>query len=243
MILKRTFYFSLLTLFFLLTSPATRRTDNQFNWQTLESGMLKVHWYQGDAQFGQAALDAARAGLDSISRYLPLKLEQPVEIFMYANPQDLQSDLVPGSETWIAGHADPATGVIRVVIEPGTEQGIKMEQRIPHELMHVMLYRYIGAGYQNIPAWLREGIATNAELYPNTDFDRVLAEAAEGNRLIPLTDLCVSFPVDTGQAFLAYAEAGSFTNYLRETYGSAGLLDLASTYADGVDCERGTVRP
>jgi hypothetical protein len=64
----------------------------------------------------------------------------------------------------------------------------------------------------------------------------------QGNRLIPLKDLCVFFPADTGQAFLAYAEARSFTNYLRETYGSNGLLDLASAYADGVDCERGTER-
>jgi hypothetical protein len=239
MILRRTFYFSLLTLFFLITSPATRRTDNQFNWQTLESGMLKVHWYQGDANFGQAALDAAQAGLDSISRYLPPKLEQPVEIFMYANPEDLQSELVPGSETWIAGHADPATGVIRVVIEPGTDQGIKMEQRIPHELMHVMLYRHVGAGYQNIPAWLREGMATLAETYPNADYDRTLADATASDRLIPLKELCSSFPEDAGQAFLAYAESRSFTNFLRETYGSTGLLDLASTYADGVDCERG----
>jgi len=51
-----------------------------------------------------------------------------------------------------------------VVIEPGPNQSIVMEQRIPHELMHVMLYRSIGAGYNNLPAWLREGTATLAEV-------------------------------------------------------------------------------
>jgi hypothetical protein len=126
-----------------------------------------------------------------------------------------------------------------VVIEPGTQQKIIMEQRIPHELMHVMMSRAVGAGYEMIPAWLREGMATLAEIYPNPDYDRVLGDAANSGDLIPLQDLCGSFPADTGQAFLAYAESRSFTNYLYETYGSSGLLKLASSYTDGVDCERG----
>lgn len=129
-----------------------------------------------------------------------------------------------------------------VVIEPGAEQSILMEQRIPHELMHVMLYRQVGAGYPNIPIWLREGIAMLAEIYPNPDYDRVLAEAGANDMLIPLKDLCDSFPPGAGEAFLAYAESRSFTTYLHDTYGSSGLLSLAGYYADGVDCERGTER-
>jgi hypothetical protein len=219
-----------------------RYADNRFNWQTLESGTLRVNWYHGDASFGQAALDAAQSGLGSISQLMTLDLARPVEIFIYANTNDLRGTLVLGGEDWVAGHADPALGVVMVVIEPGAEQGIRMEQRIPHELMHVILYRSVGRGYQNIPAWLREGVATLAEIYPNADYDRVLATASASNALIPLKDLCVSFPSDVGQAFLAYAEARSFTSYVHSTYGSAGLLSLVSSYADGVDCENGTER-
>lgn len=219
-----------------------RYADNRFNWQTLESGTLRVNWYQGDASFGQAALDAAQSGLGSISRVMTLDLARPVEIFIYANTNDLRGTLVLGGEDWVAGHADPALGVVMVVIEPGPVQGIQMEQRIPHELMHVIMYRSVGKGYQDIPAWLREGTATLAEIYPNADYDRVLATASASNALIPLKDLCVAFPTDVGQAFLAYAEARSFTSYVHSTYGSAGLLSLVSSYADGVDCENGTER-
>lgn len=204
--------------------------------------MLKVHWYQGNGNFGQAALDAAQAGLESIGNFLPSSIEQPIDIFIYATVDDLQSEQVPGSQSWAAGHADPALGAIMVVIPPGPEQGITMEQRIPHELMHVMLYRQVGAGYETIPVWLREGMATLAEIYPNTEYDRVLADAVSGDRLIPLREICRSFPTETGGAFLAYAEARSFTSYLHDTYGSSGLLDLAAAYADGVDCERGPER-
>lgn len=240
--LKPTSYFSLFPLLVMLTLLTAHQADDPFNWQTLESGALKVHWYQGDANFGQAALETSQAGLESIAKLVPPNLEPPIEIFIYANADDLRGALVSGNENWVAGHADPALGVVRVAIEPGAEQKITMEQRIPHELMHIMLYRSIGPGYQNVPAWLREGMATLAEIYPNADYDRVLADAVKNNDLIPLKDLCVSFPAEAGQAFLAYAESRSFTNYLHDTYGSTGLQNLLRSYADGVDCERGTER-
>jgi len=219
-----------------------RYEDNRFDWQTLENSMLKVHWYNGDASFGQAALNAAQAGLGSNGALMPLDLTQPVDVFIYANSDDLRGTLVLGGEDWVAGHADPALGVVMAVIEPGAEQSIALEQRIPHELMHVMMYRSVGARYNNLPAWLREGTATLAEIYPNADYDRALTDAGANNDLIPLKDLCTSFPANAGQAFLAYAESRSFTSSLRDTYGSSGLLNLAAAYADGVDCEHGPER-
>lgn len=219
---------------------SVRYADDRFEWQTLESGTLRVSWYAGDEAFGQAAMDTLQAGLASVSRLVAVDLAQPVEFYIYANADDLRATLGDSASQWIAGHADPALGVVMVIIEPGPDQSIRMEQRIPHELMHVMLYRAVGAGYSNIPAWLSEGTATLVELYPNADYDRVLMGASEDNRLFALSSLCGAFPADTGQAFLAYAQSRSFTNYLHETYGSSGLLKLASSYADGVDCQRGT---
>lgn len=216
--------------------------DDGFDWQTLESDTLRVRWYNGDANFGQASLSAAHAGLESIRTLIPLDLAEPIEIFIYANADDLRGTLNPGAEAWVVGHADPAPGVVKVLIEPGTEQSILMEQRIPHELMHVMLYRHVGTGYHNVPAWLREGLATLAETYPNPDYERVLSDAVATDTLIPLKELCTSFPSIAGEAFLAYAESRSFTDYILDTYGSSGLLSLAAYYADGVDCDHGTER-
>jgi hypothetical protein len=219
-----------------------RYMDERFEWQTLESGGLRIYWYAEDEGFGQAAMEAARAGLESVGRMVPTDISRPVEFFIYANTDDLRATLSLSGDNWAAGHADPALGVVMIAIEPGAEQRIAMEQRIPHELMHVMLYRRVGVGYHNIPAWLREGMATLVESPPNPDYQRVLADAAAADRLIPLQQLCGSFPADTGSAFLAYAEARSFASYLHETYGSNDLLDLAATYAGGIDCERGAER-
>ncbi len=216
--------------------------DNRFVWQTLEADTIKIHWYNGDANFGGAAMNAALSGLESINRIVPLDLTQPIDVYIYSGKDDLHATLASSGEAWVVGHADPALGVVAAVVGPGADQTIHMERLIPHELMHVMLYRNVGAGYNNLPAWLREGVATLAEINPSADYDNVLFEKAKINGLIPLADLCGSFPADAGAAFLAYAESRSFTSYLHDTYGAAGLLNLARIYADGVNCELGTER-
>src|SRR5690349_23888211 len=126
----------------------------------LEAGSLHIHWYEGDPNFGQAALNGAQAGLTSISALMALDLTPAVDVFIYATQEDLRGTLVLGGEDWVAGHADPALGVVMVAVEPDAEQNITLERRLPHELMHVMMYRSVGAGYHNLPAWLREGTAT-----------------------------------------------------------------------------------
>lgn len=218
-----------------------RYDDDRFQWRTLESAGVRIHWYNGDDQFGIAALNAAQAGLQSIRGFFAPDLTQPVDVFIYANESDLRGILY-FTEDWVVGHSDSPTGIVMVLVEPGPEQGIILEQRIPHELMHVLFYRQVGAGYDKVPAWLREGISTLAEVYPNPDYDNVLKDAAARDVLIPMQNLCASFSPKLDLAFLAYAQSQSFTNYLRGQYGAEGLLALAQIYAGGVDCERGPER-
>ena len=218
---------------------ATHYDDNRFGWQTLESEMLRVHWYGSSAEFGQALLATAQAGLESVSRLIPVRPDRPVEFYVYKSLGDLRGTLVPGSQEWIAGHADPSLGIIMVAIEPGPAQETTMQQRIPHELMHILLYRALGDGSALLPAWLREGTAGLAEMISNTSYDSALQSAVSRSDWIPLNSLCGSFPDNTDRAFLAYAESRSFVSYIYTTYGSSGLFKLASVYANGVSCEDG----
>lgn len=210
--------------------------DNRFTWQSLESNGLRVFWFQGDASFAQSTLNTALAGVRAINEMFPVDLNQPVDIYIYPSQNDLS---FPGFEPWTVGLANAPSGVALVVIEPGLEQSLQMEQRIPHELMHVLLGRHIGTGYRNLPAWLREGMATLVEINPTSEYDRVLLESDGRDAWIALPDLCASFPSQPDTAFLAYAESRSFINYMRNTYGSTKLLELARAYADDVTCERG----
>lgn len=217
-------------------------TDNRFEWQTREEDNLRVHWYEGNASFGIAALDTARTGLQEIASLFPVDATAPLDIYIYASPAELQNALFMGGENWVAGHASPALGIVLVSIVPGVEEKILMERQIPHELAHVLLYRHLDEGYDLLPTWLLEGIASNVELYPNPDYELALTRAVDNNALIPIAELCAPFPRDASDAFLAYAEATSFTDYLYKEYGKSGMDALLRAYADGLSCETGANR-
>jgi len=214
-------------------------SDNRFTWRDTSEGPIIVHWYDGDDVFARAALDAAGRGLIGMKEIVPLVLDKPVDIYIYSTVDDLKGALELGGHEWIGAHADPALGIVMVAIKPGGRQNVEMEMELPHELTHVMMYRSLGDGYARLPAWFREGTAAMMEIYPNADYAQALKIASENGSVIPISELCASFPTDAGSAFLAYAESQSFTTYLRDTYGVTRFHDLTVAYADGKSCEVG----
>jgi hypothetical protein len=221
------------------TSKTFYYEDNRFDWKKLEEGSFRVHWYAGDLQFAQNVLDTAQAGLKQIQSFLLLPAPPEIDIYIYSDTTSMQGVLNPGSQDWVAGHADPELGVIVTELPEGPDQQLLMKQRIPHELMHILLFQSTYPGYRNIPTWLNEGLATNAEIYPNPDYRITLQNAVEGESLIPMSSLCNTFPRNNSDALLSYAQSFSFTNYLYRTYGTSGLEELVTAYANGMDCERG----
>jgi hypothetical protein len=213
--------------------------DDRFPWQEISRANVTTHWYAGDDSFGAASMDAAGGGLLAINALIPVSLTEPIDIYIYSNAADLQDTLFLGGEEWVGGHANPELGIVLVAIPPSPSQGIEMQTKIPHELAHVMLYRWLGEKYANQPAWLVEGIAAMVELYPNPDYARALEIAGANNSLIPFEDLCLSFPADAGSAFQAYAQSQSFVTYLRDSFGTSGLTRLLNSYGDGFNCELG----
>lgn len=213
--------------------------DNRYQWQTIEDELFRVHWYAGGAVFGQSVLDAAWAGLERAESLLELGERETVDIYVYASGKELQSTLRLAGLNWVAGHADPELNLVVVSLPEGPDQRRETERQIPHELMHILLYQAVGEGYDNLPTWFNEGVASANELRPNSDYYLVLERATEQDSLIRLEQLCASFPQDTS-VYLAYAESDSFIRYLHQKYGSAGLSGLLQSYAGGGGCEYGS---
>lgn len=214
--------------------------DNRFEWQTLESEPFRVHWYEGDAAMGQMVLNAAQEGLDRANTLLKgLAFPEPIRIYIYASGQELQSALRLGGLSWVAGHADPELNLMMVSLPPGPDQRLEIERQVPHELMHILMYQAIGEGYENLPTWFKEGVASANELRPNPDYYVILRSATEKGALIPLISLCERFPQDAN-VYLAYAEADSFVrDYLKPRFGAQGLGALMAAYGQGAGCEYG----
>jgi len=202
-------------------------------------GSFQVYWYEGELEFGQQVLDTAQEGLIQIQNLLPLPVPDPLKIYVYPDAREMQATLDTASAGWVAGHADPELGVIVVALPGGPDQFLLMEQRIPHELMHIALYQATDMGYANLPAWLSEGLAAQVELYPNPDYRVFLSNAIENDSLIPMSNLCQSFPREASNAMVAYAQSESFTRYLYNAYGTPGLDALVTNYANGLDCDHG----
>jgi hypothetical protein len=216
--------------------------DNRFPWQTISANGLIIHWYAGDVSFGQAAMDTAQRGIKQSSKLLLIGAAKPINVYVYASSTDLQKALEIGGQPSAEGHASPDLHVALVAIAPDPEQRLEMDRKIPHELAHIITYDLTQDRYERLPPWLREGIATQVELAANPDYPRALSLASEKKNLIPFAELCGSFPQDTGRAFLAYAESASFTKFLIDKYGQTGLLALAKSYSDGLNCEQGAQR-
>jgi hypothetical protein len=223
--------------------------DNRFVWQILQSGPFRVHWYDGDTAFGQALLDVAQRGLIQAQSWLPVVNPDEINIYTYASKEEMRSTLLLGGTNWVAGHADPDMQLIVVTISPGPEQRTEMERQIPHELMHTLLYqlldRTVGpAAYYKLPTWLIEGLASVNEIYPNPYYHTILSQAADRGGLLSFSDICKNFPVDASGAYLAYAQAASFTRYLYDQYGAEGLETLVVIYTQNneLDCQDGTAK-
>ena len=217
-------------------------TDNRFSWQETSQSIVTIHWYEGDTAFATAALESAGKGLLTMRDIVPVSLTDPIHIYIYSNVEDLSDTFLLGGREWAGGHAHADLGVILVAITPGANQFTEMDSSIPHELAHVMLYRALGGKYYQQPAWLIEGIASMVELYPNPDYARALEIAAVNNTLIPFTDLCESFPADSGSAYLAYAQSQSFVSYIRDAFGVSGISRLIAAYSDGFECDLGVTK-
>jgi hypothetical protein len=119
---------------------------------------------------------------------------------------------------------------------------IALERDLPHELTHLLLYDRMNEGYNNLPAWLGEGLATLQEQQPNPAYRFELDTAHSSNALLSIESLCATFPMTESDALLAYAQSTSFTQYLLDIYGTGGIHRLLDAYQEGASCKGGVQR-
>jgi hypothetical protein len=214
--------------------------DTRFDWQSHETENFLVFWYQEDPDFGKKIVTAANEGLSKVNHNVTLPTPEGISIYAYDNHIDLQEILIYSGEatSWVASHADPAHEMMVVSLPQGPDQDIEIGRQIPHELFHILLFQMVGEGYQYIPRWLNEGLATSAEITPDPVNKLLLIKAYERGTLLPIESLCEGFPIDAANFQLAYAEAHDFTIYLLDAFGKERLEGLIQAYSKGKGCDQ-----
>lgn len=213
--------------------------DNRFEWQTTADGVFRAHWYSDNPLLAQKVLEVSQEGLRAALNYVLVLPPDTINIYIYDNTEDMQISLRQLGRSLVAGHADPAMGVVLVALPPGPDQTIYMKQRIPHEIMHILTYQVVGDAYSSLPPWLIEGLATLTELHPNQEYQVLLEDAHRRNNLVPISSLCQLLPMDASGALTAYAQSASFTQFLHENFGTQGIMNLLTHYSSGLGCEQG----
>jgi hypothetical protein len=230
----------------LTTEPQTfDYVDNRFDWQVLAEEIVRVHWYQGSLKVAQQALDVAVAGLSRAQQDVHVEgIRKSIDIYLYANVGDLGLALPAGLPLGADALTLYETNVILVPFAPEATHIPQLQRILPHEVTHALLHEATRSDFDQVPAWLSEGLATSVEytFAPDPNAHLYLEETLSEREPIPLRTLCATFPQDPVSARLAYAESASVIDYIRDVYGRQALRDMVRAYADGATCEGGVRR-
>lgn len=208
--------------------------DDWFVWQTLQSGNLSVHWYRGPHTLAQQMLETAEETLSRLAQETDLRLQAPIDIYLYEDPTDLRRSL-PGAPDWIGGVAFPEHNVVLVVAdEAHAEYG---RRTVSHELGHLVVERLSFNCLTDLPVWLNEGLAMVAEGEEDPHARETLETAVAENRLLTLRQIESAFSAHAERASLSYVESYSVVRFLIDAYGTEKINALLSAFQEGVSTD------
>jgi hypothetical protein len=205
--------------------------DGRFNWQMVESGNIRLYWYQG-TRVGPALLEAAVAGLATLEEEMGITLDSPVTIYIYDSSANMRQALLYVQD-WAGGVAFVDYNTILMGV-PAHSVDSWGKPTLRHELAHLVIGQFgrscVGGGRPN---WLEEGLAVYAEGPPSERVQQDIQAGIEQNRFEPLRSLTGPFPAHGSEATMAYSQSYSIVAYLLETYGPDKMQSLLLTLAEG----------
>jgi hypothetical protein len=204
--------------------------DKRYHWKNLAEGKISLFWYKGDQSFAQDLLDTANEALNTLSRDTGASLEQAVEIYIYASPEDLRGALINAQE-WTGGVSFSEFGILAIGIAPANLAW--GERAMAHEVAHLVTYQMTYNPYSDIPTWLNEGLSMYAEGPLDPTFQSLLDRAISEDTLISVQSISSNFPASATEAELSYAESYSLVEFLITTYGRDKMLSLLSVFKQG----------
>jgi hypothetical protein len=204
--------------------------DDIHNWRKIDTEGISLHWYEGDALFGESLHAAAVKAMGSLEKEAGLSSGAPIDLYIYGSQADLRGAVLY-EPSWIGGEAFPAQNIVIIGVSPDELEWGK--RAIAHELTHVLVGHFTFSCLGDVPAWLDEGLATfsegDLEPYSRDQFD----EAVRMNTLIPLRALSGGFSEKPDQADLSYSESFSVVNFLIRQYGREKMSQLLTNLRDG----------
>jgi len=215
------------------TSPTeVRISDDRYEWRSLTEGKVTIYWYEGDDSFSSELMATAQDVLDRLDEEAGAELENPVSIYIYANSADLRGSMIFPQE-WTGGVAFTRYGIITIGIGANLVDMEWGKRAIAHELTHLVIHQVTLNPYNDLPTWLDEGLAMNAEGEVQSYFVDYLNNARNDGTLFSVRSLASPFPTDTNESLLSYAQSCELVRFLIDEYGQEKMFELLSTFRLG----------
>jgi hypothetical protein len=166
-----------------------------------------------------------------IEKSLGLKLLSKPTVWLVGNSA-LFSKL--SGSPFVSAFAVPSEHLIVIHVSSMNSRMPVLNDTFKHELCHLFIHDHIEE--QAIPKWLDEGIC---QWISGTLGDLMAGDGATigridmVRRLIPLSQLTVSFPGDKDSLYLAYRESRDFVEYLTTHYGAGSLRGILQHLEEG----------
>ena len=216
-------------------TKTTTWLDDVHNWQSMNNGdFLRLHWYEGDQIFAIDLAKSAYNGLQFNETQSGLKAEAPINIYIYADTNDLQ-DAILYEPSWTGGQAFPDQDIVILGISPSDLDWGR--DAIVHELTHVLVGHQTFSCLGDVPTWLNEGLAVYSEGELEPASQRQLEDAIRSDTLLTVRSLSGGFSEVADKANLAYTQSYSLTKFLIESYGQEKMTALLLSLRDGLSID------
>jgi hypothetical protein len=211
-----------------------RIDDTRIDWRRLEGETVTVWWHEGDREFAERALGIAEEALASAAELLGVDEVEHVDFFIYADDREFREAMGPAVRENLGGQAHVGIRTLFALIGPRQVDSGWVDEVVTHELAHLVFHAAVDNPYQYPPTWLNEGLAVYLSRgYSNADRTRVEGAAGSGT-IIPLDGLSGLFPTRPTRISLSYSESVSAVDHFIETYGQDRLIELITSFADGI---------
>lgn len=197
--------------------------DDIHDWQLLEDGLIRFHYYENDANYASTLKKAAVDALNHLHKDIGMLPDQPVDLYIYSSTQDMR-DAVFYEPGWTGGLAYPEYNILIIGIDPAQlDWGQSTEA---HELTHVLVGDYTFSCLGSTPTWLSEGLAVYGEGGPSSDQEVFFDQNVKSDSLMSFNVLSGGFSEDPNIADLSYSQSYYMVDYLIQTYGKDKMLGL-----------------